>query len=85
MNDKQEDVRTLRELSDVTLRSLVAKTVVTYQLAYLTHVSVSLCAACAEAPSKLIGVLGPVLHGAHEGRCDQCEHAAERATGEVQP
>lgn len=48
--------------------------VVTYQLAYLSHRQVSLCCVCVERGDHDLGVLGPVQHGAHEGRCTGKHH-----------
>jgi hypothetical protein len=49
-------------------------TVVTYQLAYLTAQSVSLCDACVAAGDHDCGALGPVQCGQHTGACDGARH-----------
>jgi len=51
-------------------------TVVTYQLAYLSHRHVSLCAACVSRDDHEQGVLGPVSHGAHRGACEGRRHGS---------
>ena len=53
--------------------------VVTYQLAYLSHRHVSLCAACVSRDDHEQGVLGPVSHGAHRGACDGANHGRDVA------
>jgi hypothetical protein len=50
--------------------------VVTYQLAYLSHVQVDLCDECAERGDHGLGSLGPVQHGAHRGECEGKRHGA---------
>jgi hypothetical protein len=48
--------------------------VITYQLAYLSHRSVSLCEACVESDDHDCGSLGPVKHGLHNGQCRGAQH-----------
>lgn len=48
--------------------------VITYQLAYLSRIHVSLCAACVERDDHDCGSLGPVSHGRHRGGCDGARH-----------
>lgn len=57
--------------------------VVTYQLAYLTHVHVDLCDECVGRDDHERGTLGPVSHGLHEGLCEGKNHRrnAEIAEG----
>lgn len=45
--------------------------VITYQLAYLSDLSVSLCDQ--HASCGYFGAIGPVQHGRHDGQCDACE------------
>jgi hypothetical protein len=48
--------------------------VVTYQLAYLSGVQVTLCDACVERDDHECGKLGPVMRGARRGECDGAQH-----------
>lgn len=52
-------------------------TTVTYQLAYRTDMTTTLCAAHAANPRH---PLGPVQHGQHDGTCDECERATRTTT-----
>jgi hypothetical protein len=54
--------------------------VITYQLAYLTHVQVNLCEACVASDDHGLGVVGSVQHGSHAGECDGC---ARKAAGRL--
>jgi hypothetical protein len=46
--------------------------IVTYQLAYLSHVTVDLCDRHAATDRFRDAPLGPVSHGLHEGVCQAC-------------
>jgi hypothetical protein len=48
--------------------------VMPYQLAYLSHVQVSLCPQCEARGVAGLGTLGPVQRGLHEGDCDSPTH-----------
>jgi hypothetical protein len=52
--------------------------VVTYQLAYLNHLTVTLCDKCRGAGDHGLGVLGPVSHGKHWGFCSGAHHGEQR-------
>lgn len=55
------------------------KQVITYQLAYDTRREVTLCVDCSERDdiADVVGSLGPVQHGLHEGYCDLCEQETD--------
>jgi hypothetical protein len=48
--------------------------VVTYQLAYDTGRTATLCRRCVDADDHDRGALGPVDHGEHEGLCQGSAH-----------
>jgi hypothetical protein len=50
--------------------------VITYQLAYLSNRSVSLCADCVARDDHDCGSLGSVQHGLHDGECEGASHGA---------
>jgi hypothetical protein len=57
--------------------------IVTYQLAYRSHVTVDLCDRHGATDRFRGAPLGPVSHGLHEGECEAC--ADEGSDAEAQP
>jgi len=60
----------------MTTTNTTTTSVITYQLAYISTLTVNLCAACADRGDHQLGALGPVSYGLHAGHCQSLTHVA---------